>query len=789
MRPIPPRTVAGSGLETALDLLTPPFAAAAIRDELTLTGGRFAVEGPRRHPALLVRLRMALARTAVLVHAEVNGEQLAPVVFGAYTAAGSVLPLYVPRLPAGSDGTGSFTVRARVWHVDGADAAAIAHDAEAVLVTTGPPLSDADAATLVDGIVLDGLLSRMVYLSTLEKQRLLAAAREVTAARHVALARGAALDAHGADLAVPRLADEPDDRYRTRLAVYSSWRLATPAGFSAALNGPGSPEQPAAGLPATVGVTSRFRVLEQAGQLAIAVRLVQVGADVPARERFAGLLTGGLLADLDAAPPTQLPAATRERLTRVRATLTGALSRTGGGTRPRYMTTLTATSLARAVLLLELLTGDGSLSLLRAWTATPDPRHELGLGVTVRRVTATRLGRAVTAARAARDAAAAGERVQLPGADGDVDPELLAAIVGAEPRDTADDPLGAWLFSAAGMATVTAPDDKSVYLSPLPSMGLVVEGPEQVAPGATAEFVARLRQDDSTGRHVLVDEAWQRARAPLAEAGGNPILLAPEELRTALEELSAAAPDLPVVLSPLASIGLAPALPGELATRILEAYDLDLLLGVHVDDPVGAVNPESDPARELRDRMIARSDALTAAGFHSVRVLPAPSGDGVLLLGALSVLPGGSNRPGEPPPAAYRWYVTELPAVKGGATLELQRGAGGRVTVRGRRAGLALLVCVAYARRGLPDPYEVRVELPGDDVLSLEQYGYVMNLLEHLCPLGIEINTFDLRRNHVSVDGGEPTFLSSRVSRSYTRFRRRRPDGADRYPDADPPRR
>jgi hypothetical protein len=98
---------------------------------------------------------------------------------------------------------------------------------------------------------------------------------------------------------------------------------------------------------------------------------------------------------------------------------------------------------------------------------------------------------------------------------------------------------------------------------------------------------------------------------------------------------------------------------------------------------------------------------------------------------------------------------------------------------------VGLLVCVSYARRGLADPFEVRVELPDPDtVLSLDQYGFVMNLLEHLYPLGIEINTFDIRRRHVDVDGdGTPEFLTSRASRSYHRYRHRRPFGAGRGRD------
>ncbi len=790
MRRADPRPLAGSGLDAALDLLPPPFAAGATHDVVPLAAGLFSVEGPRRRPALLVRLRRSLAADAVVVRGQVDGHTLPPVVFAAYTPAGCLLPLHVPELPPGTDGTGSFAVAVQVWHLVGGDSAGAAHDDEAVVARTEPggpsALPDAEAEALVEAVVLDGTLARLMLLAGLEKQRLLTAGREVAAGRHVGLARACALDAQGADLGVPRLASEADDAYRARLAIYSSWRLATPQGFAAALNGPGPDDAHNAGLPATVGVSARFRIVDAASPLALAVRLVEVDGPVPLRERFAALLRGGLLLDLDSPASPELPAEVQSHLEDVRAVLGAALTRDGTDA-TRHLSRLAASCLARAVRLLEALTGDGSLTLVRAWVPDPDSRHELGLGVTLERLGPSRLDAAATAARAAAAQAAAGQAVDLPG--GPATPETVAAVLAARPRDGAADPLGAWLFEAAGIATATAADATSVHVSPLPTFGLVVEGPAQLPTGGTGQFAARLRQDQSTGRHVLVDEAWGRARAPLSALGGSDPL-SPDALRSALEALAAAGAPLPPALGPLAGVGLAPALPGELAARILDAYDLDLLAAVPVaDDPAGLA-ADSPEAQQLRERMVARSDALTGAGFHSVRVLPAPGG-GTLLLAGLSVLPGGANRPGQAPPAAYRWYVTELPAgdSEQAGPLRLTRSAGSRAAVRARRPGLALVVCVAYLRRGLADPYEVRIEMPGDEVLTLDQYGYVMNLLEALCPLGIEINTFDLRRSHVSVDGGPPTFLSSRVSRSYTRFRRRRAGGTDRHPDSDPPRR
>jgi hypothetical protein len=99
------------------------------------------------------------------------------------------------------------------------------------------------------------------------------------------------------------------------------------------------------------------------------------------------------------------------------------------------------------------------------------------------------------------------------------------------------------------------------------------------------------------------------------------------------------------------------------------------------------------------------------------------------------------------------------------------------------------MVCLGHARRGLADPYEVRVELPQGAVLDRDQFGYVMNVLENLCPLGIEINTAELRRSHVQFgeDGVDQPFLARDASRTYHRYRRRRTVDTDPGRTTQPP--
>ena len=103
------------------------------------------------------------------------------------------------------------------------------------------------------------------------------------------------------------------------------------------------------------------------------------------------------------------------------------------------------------------------------------------------------------------------------------------------------------------------------------------------------------------------------------------------------------------------------------------------------------------------------------------------------------------------------------------------RPIGSRTTFRAAAPGLSAVVVIGYARRGLTDPYEYRVSLPDDALLSIGQYEFLMNVLGYVYPLGIEINTYSIRHSHVDLDGdGVAEALPPRISRTYRQFRRPR---------------
>jgi hypothetical protein len=151
----------------------------------------------------------------------------------------------------------------------------------------------------------------------------------------------------------------------------------------------------------------------------------------------------------------------------------------------------------------------------------------------------------------------------------------------------------------------------------------------------------------------------------------------------------------------------------------------------------------------------------------------ATTSNDVLLVVAVVPLPVAGTNLYEAPSTAFRWYVVPLEGQPG-----VIRATGARTEYAPAEEGLCALVAVAYARRGLTDPYEFRVELPDGALLSLEQYEWLMNLLDHAHPAGVRVNTYSIRRSHVDLKGdGNVYALDPNISRTYRAFQRPRQRG------------
>lgn len=160
---------------------------------------------------------------------------------------------------------------------------------------------------------------------------------------------------------------------------------------------------------------------------------------------------------------------------------------------------------------------------------------------------------------------------------------------------------------------------------------------------------------------------------------------------------------------------------------------------------------------------------LRANGISAALPLVLAGGAVVLVVAVIGLPQSGVNLSGQPS-TGFRWY--DVPIDGPGGIIQT---VGAQTTLLPTSEGLSALVAVGYARVGLTDPYEYRPELPDGVVLSPPQYELLMNLLELATPVGVRVNTYSIRKQHVDLNGdGQPDDLDPTVSRTYRKFRRRR---------------
>jgi hypothetical protein len=750
--------------------LTSPFAAGAVETMVPITpSGRVVIGWETREPLVLAAPSRSLGGSGLRLRAVLDpdggAEALTTLGFAAYTEAGAYLPLHRPQVSAGTRKAPPFILALTLSELKGDG--------------TETPVANAGLGDRLTIRVVEGIMGRIIYVLGAEKQRLRREARELSAMRLLSEARDDALDRIGADLGVARFSDEihydpakreivtsirrsqtgapipePDEEYRRRLSLYRAFVIPSCRSVLELLNGHEDPQNQ--GLIRALGFTERFRVVETDNPFGVAIHLVAAG-DPAFRQHFLEHIRAVRLLWPQDGPAADsvhagryLPVDRRERVDALRASL-----------RSRFLfpddaplAPMLAAALNRAGQCRQALGVVRKWRVLRAQDGGGGSRYELGLGLDVETPPAQELNvMASLLADANRPPAA--------------DPETEGLLRSMTPRPAAQDREGSWLLGPCGFRTVHRVDANRVYLSHLPTFGMVITGPSGASPGAEAAIEVHYHAAGDPGSNAVLSAGITAASADWTSSGGGGWTVLTDAQARTLWSQAAPRPAGDPALGVFRAAGL-PAVedPGPVVAK-LERLPQELVGTVRLADPQvrRILNGEPAAADELR----AQTALLRNHGLSSVLPLVTGPNEVALVIGVIGLPEAGINL-SERRATGFRWYVVPL------------QGQGGEVKAVGSRTvfvpggpGLSALVAVGYARRGFTDPYEFRVELPADAKLNLKQYEFFMNLMGQAHPLGVEVNTFSIRREHVDLDGdGKAEALPPAISRTYRRFRRSR---------------
>ena len=720
-----------------------------------------------REPLALVLAKVAVSQDVAITVTLADHTQASfgTIVFAAYSEAGAPLPAHRPAVDPGTHLAAPFalTLAATLLKKDGS------HDRDLLV---------AEIIAAFEVRIVEGVFGRLLYAVTAEKARIRREAAQLTAMRSVRFAEREALDRLGREVGVPRFTNtlsydpvtkqivagfgsqgapvmESDDDYRRRLSIYRRFSQSTPSRVLDILNGPGAVTDANAGLLGGMGVTKRFTIAESDEALAMTLQLVETG---PAtyRANFLTYTRQNFLIWLEDTPAATtahsarfLPLAQQTAITALRTRLRAAFTFPAGAT----VSPAVASALDRYAAIRTLLGGTGQVAILRAQDNGGGSRYELGLGVAL-----------ASPATAELDALAA-RVADMTRTRGTADQEALLASV--TPLNAAGDPNGTWLLNACGFQTVHRVDSGTIYVSPLPIYGLVVQGPTLAPAGADIGLNALYQAPGDPGGNAALlaglttaSTAWTTAGnaawTSMNDADAHAAWQAAPSRTTADNALAIfRAAGLVAIEQPATIVPQLLALPAELMTTI----KLDAALSA------GILAEHSDAGGAMTKLV----GMLRDAGLSAVIPLVDAANE-VLLIVAVTGLPLAGLNLNDRRASGFRWYVVPLSGAGGSI-----RGTGSATVYHSNGPGLVAVVTIGYAKQGRTDPYEYAVDLPDGAVLTITQYEFLMNLLAANYPTGVMINTFAIRSKHVDLDGdGTADPLLPAQARTYREFRRAR---------------
>ncbi len=714
-----------------------------------------------RQPLVMVAPVQDLAGPQLTVSASLSNGGGAvpgpPLVFAPWTEAGSFLPLYAPPVSADTGESAAFSLDLDV-RLDGA------------------PVRP---WVFVRAVLLEGLFARLLYVTTAEAARNRRAARMIRQVRAIDGAFAASLDRIGEELAVPRFTErllyhdidgvhgeitsiadvEPDSSYRSRLKLYRPALTPTRAALLDRLNGAGNALQ--------LAPNQSFDVLEEPNPLLTAVHLVSVGATAAeatqTRHNFLAWIRDAILLDpTQPTPPVRyMSSSARAAEDQLRARLNTRLSFVAGSS--RCLAPLLARALDRLHRLLQAGGFQTPIAIRRCQEDDGGSRYELGLGVEIDQPSAADL-LAIQVGLAGLNVAALQDH-EVASIARSLSSVLAAAGAGDAPQT--------WLrvLDACGLRTVHPTAAGRIYLSHFSVGGLAVTGPHDLT-SAQAVAGVTLRADLFPPQDGVLTNVLSNALTQSAAQWGNPgwTLLsaanAPALWQAAVVPAQAFATNLevlglPVVGNPADFASALALIPdGLTATLRLSGAYAALLL---------TVGQQTQQVQQAWTRLGQLRDLLTANGAAALAVAPAGA-DVMLVVSAIGLPVGGANLTGRRT-VGFRWNAIPLSQEADAHTTPI----GARSQFLASQSGLCAVMVLGYERVGLTDPFEIRVTLPDGVLLGLDQYEYLMNLLGHVHPLGVEVNTWDLRQKHVQLDQNGPQRpLSPQASRTFRPYRRRR---------------
>ena len=755
--------------------LTGPFSVGAVDSAVEITAaGRVQITSTTREPLIVAAPSSPLDEFGLRLGARVDPDGAARVLpsieFARYSEAGGFLPVHRPEVAAAARTAAPFTIALTL--------ARIAADG------TETAVPSAQIAGLIEARIIEGTLGRLIYILGSEKSRLRRQAREITAMRILSLAHDDALDRIGADLGVARFADqirfdaaqkqivtdvrkdaggnavpEPDDEYRRRLAIYGRLLVSSQSRVMEMLNGPGKVADPNTGLLSGLGLAKRFRVIDADNEFAFAIQLISSGGS-QFRSNFLDYVRKVHLVHLENIPSENLahsqrflPQAEKDRANQLRARLRQAYAFPSGAA----IAPALAAALDRLGRCVQELGIAGTRQIFRAQDAGAGSRFELGLGAELRPLTAAQLNQMRN-------------RLLSPNRPTSADAEVEGLLRGMTPLAPSDDAEGRWLHEACGLQTLHRVNAQRVYVSHLPTSGLVIAGPSDVALGTQAQLEARFHAPLDPGSNAVLLEGTSAALQEWTAGGGQAWTVLTDVQEQARWNQAAPrqagdpalgifrAAGLPAIETPAPVVAALKRLPSELIQTIsLAPAQAQRILAGNTS---------------AADELVKLARILRNNNLSSVLPLITAPNEVVLVVGVIGLPEAGINL-SERRATGFRWYVVPI------------QGSGGQIKAVGSRTvflprgpGLFALVTVGYARRGLTDPYEFRIELAEAERINLFQYEFLMNLLDHVFPIGIEVNTFSIRKLHVDLDGdGNAEPLPPSISRTFRKFRRQRHRG------------